>query len=211
MSRNGRPFQCNCTEHEEAVNKMIENAKSLTRANFDSSVLVKTKQKTGENVTEFIYKFKTLFDRQRGESKGLKGSKEFFNQLLMDGLHPYLKQAIITHDPLWKSKTFDDIITLAEHYENSIAPPQPLPKIQAVLTPDGHVTLHPPHDLSLKLGSGASRQQRQPGHHPGNTPRTPVCWSCGTIGHCWTHCPQPNAARPFKPTNRQARLIWPRK
>ena len=59
----GFPYQSACAQHEEALGKMIERAKSLMRASIDSSILTSTHQKEGEDVKEFILKFKQLFDR----------------------------------------------------------------------------------------------------------------------------------------------------
>ena len=213
----GLPYQCSWPEHEEALSKMIGNAKSLIRASTDSSVLTKTKQKAGEDVKEFINKFKLLFDRHIGLDGGHKANQHLFNQLLMDGLHPHLKQAILIHDPvLWKSKTVDEMMILAEHFDTIVAPPIHTAKLFSVITPDGHIKLHPTHHTKSNWGSEGSRQQGQRSDQgrPNATSETqsiPVCYSCGRVNHCFQQCPQFNPTLPFKLTHRQARLKWPKK
>ena len=225
----GLPYQCSWPEHEEALSKMIDNAKCLVRASTDSSVLTKTKQKEGENVREFIHKFKLLFDRHIGLDGGHKANQHLFNQLLMDGLHPHLKQAILSHDPiLWKYKTLDEMLTLAEHFHTIVAPPIHTAKLFSVITPDGHIRLHPTHHTESNWGSEGSRQQGQRSDQ-GNAPHTSLiqnpftqnsqisgltlrrdylCFSCGKADHALTNCPRPNVDLPFKPKHWHRRSSW---
>ena len=194
---------------------MITHAKSLIRASIDSSVLTLTRQKEGEDVKEFIFKFKQLFDRNIALDGGHTANKHLFNQLLIDALQPHLKVAIQRHDPIfWKSRTIDEIITLAEHFNSIVAPPIPKAKILSVMTPDGHVKLHSPPHADLSWGSEGSRQQDQltrgeTPHTPQNSNMIPLCYSCGTVGHVFQKCPQFNPTLPFRLTHRQARLKWP--
>ena len=204
--------------HQEAFNKMIENAKKLERANTDLTFLTKTKQKQGENVTEFIHRYKTQFDLHSGFTKQQKGYTNLFNLLLTEAIHPHLKQAI-KQDPLWETKTLDHIIALAEYHDTHIEPPKPRPKIKSVTTPEGHVKfIHSPHEPT-RGESGACRQQGQPGAWNTGIPphilyasspsiqspqarkldyKTIQCFSCGEFGHTQRQCYHPNPDLPFK-------------
>ena len=226
----GFPYQSSCAQHEEALEKMITHAKSLIRASIDSSVLTLTHQKEGEDVKEFILKFKQLFDRNIALDGGHTTNKHLFNQLLIDALQPHLKVAIQRHDPIfWKSKTIDEMITLAEHFNAIVAPPIPKAKILSVMTPDGHVKLHPEPKQGFEAvhmepewGSEARRQHGpQTGSEQGtfsdtshtqivgqNLGRVHVCFSCGATDHDLTDCLRPNVDLLFKPKHWKRRPNW---
>ena len=137
------------------------------------------------------------------------------NQLLNDALQPHLKVAIQRHDPLWKFKTIEEIISLAEHFNSIVAPLIPKAEILSVMTPDGHVKFHSPPHTDLSWGSERGRQQDQlirgeTPHTPQNSSMIPLCYSCGTVGHVFQKCPRFNTTLPFRLTHRQARLKWPK-
>ena len=142
------------------------------RSKIDFSILTNIRQKEGEDVGEFIAKFKGLFDRHSGMPKDQPGYYHLLNQLLMEAIRPHLKQAIILH--LWKTKTFDELTALATYYDHSSAEPGP----------------------SGQPAHGQGKQGNAPQTH--NTSRrsrrdysNTTCWNCGNKGHTVYKCPQP--------------------
>ena len=199
------------TDHETAVDRMIQNALSLAKGQTDLSAITSMKQAQSEDTTDFIRKFTEKFNRFSGLTAASPGYSNLLTHLLVDALRPHLRQAIILHDPLWKSKTIDEITTLAAYYQNCIEPPKPRPKFLASQDHDGHVTLWKadPNTDEHWRGSGTGDGGRRSSWmdqdpNAGNTQiHRPLCWSCGERGHVSRYCYSYDNQLPYKPQHQE--------
>ena len=195
-------------DHDIAIRKMIQNALSLAKGQTDLSVITSMKQTQSEDATDFIRKFTVKFDRFSGLTPASPGYSNLLIHLLVDALRPHIRQAIIIHHPIWKSKTIDEITTLAAYYQDCIESPRPRPKFLALLDHDGQVTLRKAdpdtnkHWRGSGTGDGGRRSSwmDQTDPNAGNTLiHGPLCWSCGEQGHISKYCYSYDSQLPYRP------------
>ena len=197
--------------HKEAVDQMVKNALALAKGQTDLSLITSMKQAQTEDVTDFIRKFTVKFDRFSGLTPQSPGYTNLLVHLLVDALRPHIKQAIVLHEPMWKSKNVDEITTLAAYYQNCIESPKPRPKFLASQDHYGQVTLRKadPNADKYWRGSGTGNGGRRSSWmdqdpNAGNTQiHGPLCWSCGERGHISTYCYSYDNQLPYKPQQQE--------